>query len=226
MKHVRPRIAPTGDEAAIHPMYGVLTSAPCVERATAIQWNPTEEALGILHYVVGDADAFTERLAEIPEGLGYELAMAGEDAFYVYIRDATTETLKQMFGSLTDGGLVIVPPIRYREDGTVVLSLFGPDAELQGAIEAVPDPVDIEIDSVSSLDGTPAAVEARLSERQRAAVATALEVGYYDVPRTGSQADVAAALDCSTSTAAEHLRKAESKLVRSVFGATLPAARR
>jgi hypothetical protein len=57
MKHARVRITAHGQESDIHPMYGVITEASFVERATALQWNYTGDALGILHYVVGDADA-------------------------------------------------------------------------------------------------------------------------------------------------------------------------
>ncbi|WP_217493327.1 helix-turn-helix domain-containing protein [Haladaptatus sp. W1] len=41
----------------------------------------------------------------------------------------------------------------------------------------------------------------------------ALDAGYYDVPRTGSVDDVAAALDCAHSTAGELIRKAESAVI-------------
>ncbi|MFB6270785.1 MAG: helix-turn-helix domain-containing protein, partial [Halobacterium sp.] len=49
---------------------------------------------------------------------------------------------------------------------------------------------------------------------QREAVEAALELGYYDDPRAATQADVADRLDCAASTAGDHLRKAEAKLVR------------
>jgi len=49
---------------------------------------------------------------------------------------------------------------------------------------------------------------ASLTDRQRAALDTALDLGYYDVPRAASVADVAVELDCATSTAGELLRKA------------------
>jgi len=48
----------------------------------------------------------------------------------------------------------------------------------------------------------------------------AVDVGYYDVPRTGDTEAVAAALDCEPSTAGELLRKAEAAVVTdSVEGA-------
>ncbi|MDF9748211.1 hypothetical protein [Natrinema salsiterrestre] len=34
----------------------VKTEAPFIERATAVQWDDTGDALGILYYVLGDAE--------------------------------------------------------------------------------------------------------------------------------------------------------------------------
>jgi len=217
MQHVRVAITAHGREGEIHPMYGLWTNADFVGRSRALQWNFTGDALGILHYVEGDADAFEDAVADIPEVLGYELEPAGEGSFYVYIRDATTEPLGDMFGPVTSGGIVVVPPIDYRADGTVVLSVFGPDGEVQSAVERIPDPIDLTVLQVGGLAGTEVAAESRLTDRQREAVEVALDLGYYDVPRTASHEAVARELDCAPSTAAEHLRKAESAVLRSVF---------
>lgn len=218
MKHVRVRIRADGGAAAIHPMYGVLTEAPFVERATAEQWNYTGDALGILHYVVGDADALEQAMQEIPEVVGYDVERVDERSCYVYVRDATTESLRELFTPVSSGGLIVVPPIEYEPDGTVVFSLFGPDDEVQDAVEDVSAPVDVTIEAVGGLAGTTAAVASRLTARQREVVETAVELGYYDVPRRASQTDVAAELDCAPSTVAEHLRKCEARTLRAHFG--------
>ncbi|WP_226008087.1 helix-turn-helix domain-containing protein [Natrinema salinisoli] len=65
---------------------------------------------------------------------------------------------------------------------------------------------------------TPEVTEATLTARQREAVDAALSLGYYSIPRDASYEDVAEAIDYASSTVAEHLRKAEGKLVRSAFG--------
>lgn len=217
MKHVRVRITAAGREAEIHPMYDVWANASFIERASALQWNFTGDALGILHYAVGDADDFEATVKEIPEVLEYELVRAGEDAFYVYVRDATTDALGDLFGPITQGGLVVIPPIQYHEDGTVTFSLFGPDAEIQAAIETVPSPVDVTIEEISGLEATATAVETHLSERQREAIETAVELGYYEIPREAGHDDIARVLNCAPSTAAEHLQKAESKVISLIF---------
>jgi len=58
-----------------------------------------------------------------------------------------------------------------------------------------------------------------LTDRQQEAVHAALEHGYYEVPREGTVEDVAATLDCAPSTASNHLRKAEARLVEAVTAA-------
>jgi len=217
MKHARVRITAHGQESDIHPMYGVMAEASFVERATALQWNYTGDALGILHYVVGDADALEAVMREIPEVVGYDVAHVDAGSFYVYVRDTTTGPLQEMFAPVTSGGIVVVPPVKYEPDGTVVFSMFGPDDELQEAVTSVPAPIDVTIEAVGGLADTATAIEARLTDRQREIVKTAVTMGYYDVPRTASQADIATDLGCSPSTIAEHLRKAESRMMRGQF---------
>lgn len=214
MQHVRVRLAATGTAADIHPMFEVLAGGPFVDRATALQWNFTGDALGILHYIEGDVSALRSRIDEIEAVVGYEIDRIGERACYLYIRDATTASLRELFEPITAGGVIAVPPIEYSADGTVVFSLFGPDNELQTAIEEVPTTVDVSIEMVGGLADIAITPEISLTHRQREVVSTALDLGYYEVPRSGSQADIAAALDCAPSTVAEHLRKAEAAVIR------------
>ncbi|MFD1515154.1 helix-turn-helix domain-containing protein, partial [Halomarina rubra] len=55
-----------------------------------------------------------------------------------------------------------------------------------------------------------------LTTRQTEAVVAAVRVGYFATPRTGTVADVASTLDCSPATAAEHLRKAQAKVMQAL----------
>jgi hypothetical protein len=216
MKHVRVRLTAGGREGEIHPMFDVLANAPFVDRATALQWNFVGDELGILHYIEGDIGAFETTIIDIDPVLDYELEPAGDRAFYAYIHDAVPGPFEEF--TPTTGALVIVPPISYHEDGTVTLSLFGPSEQIRPFVGSISGPVDVEIDEVSGLAALATASETLLSERQHEAAETALDLGYYEVPRTASHEDVADAIGCAPSTAAEHLRKAESKLLHSVLG--------
>ncbi|MFB6143307.1 MAG: helix-turn-helix domain-containing protein [Halorientalis sp.] len=217
MRHVRVRASAGGREAEVHPMFDILTNEPFVDRATALQWNVTDGELGILHYVEGDVATFESAVADVPQVIDHTVEPAGEGACYAYIHDELTGPARDLWTAVTDSGVVVVPPIVYHEDGTVTLSAFGPAAVIQGTIEAIEPPVEVTVEEVGGLAGIGPAAESRLSDRQRAALEAALEVGYYEIPREAGHEAVAAAIDCAPSTAAEHLRKAEARLVRSVL---------
>lgn len=68
----------------------------------------------------------------------------------------------------------------------------------------------VTVESLTEFPGT----EPDLTGRQREVVQTALEAGYFEWPREISSEDLAAKLDITRGTCLEHLRKAESKLLR------------
>jgi predicted DNA binding protein len=84
-------------------------------------------------------------------------------------------------------------------------------------VEAVPPGFEVEIHEIGTFPDAATAPTTALSERQRAAVTTALELGYYETPREATHADVAERLGCAPNTATEHLQKAEAKLVRNAM---------
>lgn len=75
-----------------------------------------------------------------------------------------------------------------------------------------------EIASVELAQLTPyQSSESLLSERQAEVVGLALAAGYYEWPRQTDAESLAAELDIAHSTFLEHLRKAESRLLRSAL---------
>lgn len=217
MKHVRLTLDAGGNEAEIHPMYDLLVNAEYVEQATAMHWNYSGQELGIMHFIEGDAVAFQDDIANIPEVLDFDLTVADTNAFYVYIRDATNPRLRELFDLLKQSPVVIIPPIEYLSNGTVSYSVFGPSSAIQSGFDAVPDPIEVSVTEVGSLSAVPSTIETVLSDRQQEAIEAAFELGYYEIPRAASHEDIARTIDCAPSTAAEHLQKAEAKLLQSML---------
>ncbi len=217
MRSVRVRLDAGGQEGEVHPMYDLLANAEFIERATALQWSFTDEAQAMLHYVEGDAEAFRAATAKTAEVIETEIAPAGEDAFYAFIKGEATERLNELFEAIVAVTAMPIPPVEYHTDGTVSFTIVGPGEEIQTAIAAVPEPVAVSVEEVGGMHAVPGLAETVLTSRQREALDAALELGYYDVPRTATHEDVATALGCAPSTAAEHLRKAESNVLRNVL---------
>jgi predicted DNA binding protein len=57
-----------------------------------------------------------------------------------------------------------------------------------------------------------------LTDRQQEVLQVAYDLGYYDVPRRSSTAEIASELDVDDSTVAEHLQRAERNLLKTLLG--------
>jgi hypothetical protein len=61
-----------------------------------------------------------------------------------------------------------------------------------------------------------------LTDRQREALRTAYELGYFDIPRGASLDDIARELDISASSLSERLRRAQTQLIEETVATTWP----
>lgn len=211
MRRLRLTLRP-GNES-IHPVGDVMLHEERIDRAEAWTWNVEERPVALLFLVRGDRAPIEAAIDETEIVIDHEIVPVDPGSFYLYITDEPTGLAWQLFQTLNRRGTVAVPPVSY-EDGAITLTLLGDPASLQSIVEEMPPRVDAHVDRVGtdvSPDATPATV---LSPRQREAVRTGVALGYYDVPRTADHEDVAEALGCAPSTAAEHLQKGEARLAR------------
>lgn len=191
------------------------------ERATAaddlavdvVNWNVAERPAAFLLRVRGDHDRFESILREAPEIETYDLVPETDHTALCFLAANGSAGTHALFAHFSRGSLLTVPPVQWNGDGTTTFTLFGTRDDIQSAVEDAPDGVAVTIDEIGGDRVAPRAVVHRLSERQRAAAEAAIDLGYYDEPRDATTADIARELDCSPSTAATHLRKAESKLL-------------
>ncbi|WP_439027088.1 helix-turn-helix domain-containing protein [Haloarchaeobius sp. DT45] len=199
----------------VHPVVDCWTHSPHVDRVQGLHWNVHDEGVAIMDYVEGEESVVRAVLAGADEVVQFDVTPAG-DGFYVHVVDRTTPVTARLFDAFASGSLLVVPPVEYG-DGEVRVSVVGANEDLQRAVAAIPETMPTTIEAVGEYDQHPETARDRLSARQDDALAAAVAVGYYDVPRTGTIEDVAAELGISPSTAAEHVQKAESKLIRGVY---------
>ncbi|WP_135830456.1 helix-turn-helix domain-containing protein [Halorussus halobius] len=205
-------------DAEVHPVHTLLAERDYVDLAEMVHWNMVGQTIAHVFYVEGDREAFAAELADVPEVLSCDLTPVDDRGFYAAVRAETTPLLRELFETYREGGVVVTSPLEHTDDGGVTFELVGDDDALQSLNGNAPDDIEFEIERVGGTATTTETAVSALSARQREAVEAALALGYYDVPRTASHEDVAAELDCAPSTASEHLRKAESKVLRALFG--------
>lgn len=117
------------------------------------------------------------------------------------------------FRDVSDGALTVVASVPSRETLRSLVS----DLRDIGATVAVEWLVKDE-----QRDGTTEIDVSSITTKQREALETALELGYYDSPRDADLGDCAEALGISKSAVSQRLNTAETKLVRSFIGRTEP----
>jgi predicted DNA binding protein len=112
--------------------------------------------------------------------------------------------------------LIIDTPIAFDGDAMYV-TLLGTDTGLRSILQSMPDDIDFTVSDAGEYDPVSSDLLSPLTDRQLEVFETAVEQGYYDVPRRATHRDLAGTLGCAPSTVDEHLRKAESSVVTDLF---------
>lgn len=201
------------------PMHRFMTESDAIKREWLVTWKAgVEDGIAYtLFYVVGDREPYESALSAVQTMEGYDITQVQDEAFYAFVRGRETEQSRQFYTAFEQPTLVVVPPIAYRPHGIVLFDVVGEPAALEQVRDELPDGITVTIREVGEYDASPGTFAIDLTARQREALAAGREVGYYDVPRSGSVEDVAEVLGCAPSTASNHLRKAEARLVERVF---------
>lgn len=196
-------------EDALHPMHAHVCEAPYVEREAILQGYAPGDTGTMVLYVEGDADAYEDWLASVPHLESYNVSPADEAGFFVFLQERL-DADDPLVVAFQREDLIVVPPVEFRSDRTIRMSLVGGPGDLQAALDALPRGVTPDVKFVGDFTTS---VGDRLTERQCEAVDAAWDVGYYELPREAGIETVAAELNCAISTASELLRRAESRLV-------------
>lgn len=214
MRYLHVRLS--GAEATLHPLVPTLTDPAVVTNAWMLNWSPSFDPprATVLLYFEGDTDRFADVLAATDLVLDHDLTTVGGGRAYAYVFVDPHPVEWELFAVGTGPGLVPVFPVRYHRDGSLTMGLLGPADRLQDAVEAIPDGVETDVERVGEYDLGRPPVPPGLPAGQREALEVALDAGYYEVPRTATRDEVAEKLGCAPSTASEHLRKAERRVVR------------
>ena len=169
-----------------------------------------------------DAAAAGDRPDAVP---GAEPVMeVGGDQVYQFTRDADAACACDVIERL-DCPIADV----HATDGTLVFTLYLPDIdrlrEIVAALDDVAERVSVRYLVRSNADAgdrqdTVVVDRGALTERQSEVLRTAYRLGYFEYRGGANASQVAAALDITDSTFAEHLSKAQSRLLEEVFRAT------
>lgn len=187
---------------------GRISRAHAGVELTILSAFPGEEtAIGLVELDGPDVPAVLQDFRDEETVTGLDVLNRDENAALIQV-ETTEPTL--LFPIVGSGIPLELPfPIRDGEARWTVTSSHDRLSELGDQLEAFGISY-----TLHALDHDHAP-EDLLTEEQQALVETAIEAGYYDVPRTCTLTELADVAGIAKSTCSEKLHRAESKIVRS-----------
>lgn len=197
------------DAETAQPTHHEVMRTDGVSQAVLLVWGPV---LGVPTLSWFDADRETvSALLDRVEAVENVRLVPEESGTYAFVERSGYEFADAVLELIADSQAVFVPPLVFEESGAIRFEAVGEHDRLGAFYRDLTGLVDVRIESVHTFHRRGSAAD--LTDRQHEALRTAASIGYYEVPRTGSVADVAAELDCAESTAGDLLRRAEAAVV-------------
>lgn len=197
---------------------GPLVAAAAAHDAAADLW--CDDHHDLLRVRGPAADAFLEA---VREEVAIRDVLPG-DGECVAVTECLADDYAAVDPLVAAHDCVLVPPLSY-VDGDRLLRVLALDGDrLAGLYEALRAEWSVEVVRKTTAVDADAAMPdesrgdpmAALTDRQREALAVAVEGGYYEQPREIGTTEVAERMGVGRRTAAEHLRKAERRVLQAV----------
>ncbi|WP_436342991.1 helix-turn-helix domain-containing protein [Natronorubrum sp. FCH18a] len=209
------RIAITHTETTIHPIHSLVCSERELTRELILYVTTADGVETTINYVEGDPDAYESALRTELDVDEYEVYSDGTDGCYSYLRNELDAYNRDLATAFQRDTLAVIPPIEYLPDRRMIVTLVVTSREFRQFREEIPDELTVDVVSVGSV---PRISQSRLTAKQRRAIRTAWELGYYDIPRTATLEEIATELGYAVSTVSDLLRRGQAGLVAAELG--------
>ena len=176
----------------------------------------------LLHLTGADLDS---SLAQISEEVGVKDIVHKDDEVVLITENCLLDSCDDLLEEyLQDHNCLSLPPLTY-DHGTLLTRIVSlTEAELTGVYQDINRDHYVDVESKHEIESVVPDMPLlmldsalpNLSDGQKRAMFTAIDEGYYEIPRETTTADVAEQLNISRRTFEEHLRRAENKLVKNI----------
>jgi len=176
----------------------------------------SDGACVLMYHMSGDNIEAVDRILEDHPTVIRSVRLSETEEWFLFVHLESGSPLTELLEIVERYALLLDRPISVDDDRTTV-NVGGSKQLLQRSLDDIPDSVTVSVDKI--VDYTPGShsVLSLLTERQREALETAIEMGYYDSPRRTTYEKLGAELGCSSSTANSLLREAEQRVMTSMW---------
>ncbi|WP_254837925.1 helix-turn-helix domain-containing protein [Natronomonas marina] len=211
MRYLKLSLSPT--ERAIHPIDRFLADHGAITREALLHVDARADGTTVLLYrVTGNGEAFDDALDGQPAVFDHEVVDLAGDGYHAFVQAKAAEEGGTLLDVAHEHTLIVDTPLEFAEDG-LRATLVGTHDNLRAALGTIPDTLEFSVNDAGTYIPGNEDLLSPLTDRQLEVFETAVQEGYYDVPRKATHKDIAENLGCAPSTVDEHLRKAESRVV-------------
>lgn len=204
----------TPEEGYFHPVDEAIAIQSDADREALLHLNALGDGTGVLLYrLTGDPDSTVSALEGHPDLIAYDLLDVTEDIFHLYLHVKPGEPGGSLMALAQKYALIVQTPIEFTDRGGLSTTVVGTHEMLQQATQELPEGIAFEIEQVGQYAPDTRDTLSMLTDRQQEVFRTAVDLGYYEIPRRATHEDIADRLGCAPSTVDEHLRKAESRVL-------------
>ncbi len=209
----------TPEHDGIHPIDAELAVLDEATRDALLHIDAFGDGTGVLLYrLQGDRATVIDAIGDHDSLISYDiLDVDAENTFHLYCHVHPGEPAGTLMTLCYKYALIIDTPIEFTDRGGILVTVVGTHDMLREALKAIPEAINVSIQQVGKYTPGTRDMLSMLTERQREVFETAVDMGYYDIPREVNQGDLAEQLECAPSTVDEHLRKAESKMLSALL---------
>lgn len=106
-----------------------------------VNWNVRPPNAAFLLRARGDLDRFEAALEADSAVEDCELLAIGPSAAYCFVAGVGTSDARALWEPFAHGSVMTIPPAEWNADGSYTFAIVGRDADIQAAVEAVPDEI-------------------------------------------------------------------------------------
>ena len=213
MRYFQLLLTPTEQEG-FHELDTLTAQHPAIEREAILHLNLLNDGTGVALFLMQGESAVLEGIYEDHESvLSYDVFDSQESGFHAHVHFEPDNPATELLQIVDRHKLYIDPPLEYTDGGALRLTAAGPQELVRRAAIDIPDTVDAYLELIGEYEPQRDSLVTMLTDRQQEVLQTAVEMGYYSIPREATHEDLASQLDCSAGTVGEHLRKIESQVL-------------
>lgn len=202
-------------DEGLHPVDRELAEDKELSRELLHNISLLEDGTAItLYQIEGDA-ARVEAHLDVSKVLAYNVSQTGESV-HAYVHFVPNDTVAQLLSLLHSHELILDLPMEYTDLGGLRVTLVGEANTFRHVRSEVPDDIRLKLERTGEYEPETHRLFSQLTPRQQETLKTAIEVGYYEVPRKATHVDIAEKLDRTDATVGEHLRKIEATVLSQI----------